>query len=198
MFLFPEVAKKVHEETLAVTGGQRLLTIQDHSSLPYTRAVYKEALRWRPSAPVGLPHVSNQDDTINGYFLPKGTLIGQNFRFMLTDPKVWGDPENFRPERFLLEHNPDAASLPDPGSILFGFGMRICPGMYLADRAGFHIAASTMSLFDVLPLEGQTVPHPDDVEYSTSAFCMPVGFECRFVPRDDKARNLIQALSMNS
>ncbi|KAG8844142.1 hypothetical protein FRB91_002809 [Serendipita sp. 411] len=165
---------------------------------PYKRTLeLYEALRWRPSAPVGLPHVSTEDDTINGYFLPKGTLIGQNFRFMLTDPKVYGDPETFRPERFLPEHNPDAEALPDPGSILFGFGMRVCPGMYLADRTGFHIAASTLSLFEVLPLEGQPAPKPDEVKYSTSAFCLPLGFECRFVPRDERARNMINALSMN-
>ncbi|KAG8823833.1 hypothetical protein FS842_009474 [Serendipita sp. 407] len=165
---------------------------------PYKRTLeLYEALRWRPSAPVGLPHVSTEDDTINGYFLPKGTLIGQNFRFMLTDPKVYGDPENFRPERFLPEHNPEAETLPDPGSILFGFGMRVCPGMYLADRTGFHIAASTLSLFEVLPLEGQPAPKPDEVKYSTSAFCLPLGFECRFVPRDERARNMINALSMN-
>ncbi|KAG8761722.1 hypothetical protein FRC14_000106 [Serendipita sp. 396] len=197
MFLFPDISRKVYAEILSVTGGQRPLTIQDRPNLPYTQAVYKEALRWRPSAPVGLPHVSTEDDTINGYFLPKGTLIGQNFRFMLTDPKVYGDPENFRPERFLPEHNPEAETLPDPGSILFGFGMRVCPGMYLADRTGFHIAASTLSLFEVLPLEGQPAPKPDEVKYSTSAFCLPLGFECRFVPRDERARNMINALSMN-
>lgn len=43
---------------------------------------------------------------------------------MLTDPATWGDPDVFRPERFLLDHNPTANDLPDPSYLVFGFGTR--------------------------------------------------------------------------
>jgi hypothetical protein len=37
--------------------------------------------------------------------------------------------------------------------------------MYLADRIGFHIAAATMSLFQIQPLEGKTAPTPETATY---------------------------------
>jgi cytochrome P450 len=42
-------------------------------------------------------------------------------RFMLTNPDVWGDPDVFRPERFL---EAGAEDLPNPMAIIFGYGIR--------------------------------------------------------------------------
>jgi cytochrome P450 len=104
---------------------------------------------------------------------------------MLMDPKVWGDPDTFRPERFLSN---EAESLPNPLVVIFGFGMRyvvltarlplllitvwdrVCPGMYLADRTGFHIAAKTVAAFDITPVPGKDRPRPELVEYTDAAF----------------------------
>lgn len=43
---------------------------------------------------------------------------------MLNDPDVWGDPEVFRPERFL---EAGAFDLPSPLTIIFGYGKRFVP-----------------------------------------------------------------------
>jgi hypothetical protein len=42
--------------------------------------------------------------------------------------------------------------------------------MYLADRAGFHIAATTIALYKILALEGAKIPDPRTVEYTGDAF----------------------------
>jgi len=60
MYLFPEVARKIHEEIVAVTGGDRLPTIADRPALPYTEAVWKESFRWNTFAPL----VSKRDSVI--------------------------------------------------------------------------------------------------------------------------------------
>ena len=48
-------------------------------------------------------------------------LLTLYIRFMLMDPRVWGDAEKFRPERFL---EAGADSLPNPLTVIFGYGMR--------------------------------------------------------------------------
>lgn len=93
---------------------------------------------------------------------------------------------------------------------------RVCPGMYLADRVVFHIVTTINSLFHVVPLQGKRIPDPDTVvytdvliRYATAApdkikgyphdrlnYRLPVGFECRFVPRDEKALQLIGMVSL--
>ncbi|PVF92945.1 cytochrome P450 [Serendipita vermifera] len=193
LFLFPEVSKRVFEEIQAVTSGQRLPQITDRSQLPYTEAVWKEAIRWRPFTPIGIPHVNEQDEIINGYFIPKGTMIHQNNGLMLTDPRVWGDPEVFRPERFLEE---EATNRPNPLVVIFGYGIRVCAGMYFADKVAFHTGVVIASLFDIVPMDGQSIPDPNTIEYSDGAFCQPIGFECQFVPRNKKAEQLLAAISM--
>jgi len=50
---YPEVQKKCQEELDRVIGRSRMPTLADGDSLPYIRATVREALRWRPIAPLG-------------------------------------------------------------------------------------------------------------------------------------------------
>lgn len=78
MTLFPDVQHKVQEEIDRVLGPEQLPQVADRARLPYTDAVVKEVLRWHPVAPMGIPHMSVEDDTWGGYFIPKGSLIMPN------------------------------------------------------------------------------------------------------------------------
>ncbi|KAG8833349.1 hypothetical protein FRC17_010818 [Serendipita sp. 399] len=216
LFLFPEVAKKVQAEIDAVLGQSGLPTVKDRANLPYTEAVWKESLRWHPTVPNAIPHCSTEDQTIDGYFIPKGAIINPNIGecrhiytlhsaltvitysigYMLVDPRIWGDPEVFKPERHLPSHNPNAASLPNPTQLPFGFGARTCPGMHFADRVGFHLVLTLISLFDLLPPIGKDRPIPDTVEYTKSVILYPIDFKLRFVPRNEKAAALLSAMNV--
>ncbi|KIM28303.1 hypothetical protein M408DRAFT_23708 [Serendipita vermifera MAFF 305830] len=189
LLFFPDVSKRVYEEVNRVKDGTRLPSVSDRPNLPYTEAVWKEAFRWNTFIPLGVPHVNSEDEVINGYLIKSGTVIHQNNGFMFSDPNVWGDPEAFRPERFLTD---EANSLPNPLVLIFGYGMRVCPGMYLADRTGFHMGATIAALYDVAPLEGKSRPRPESAGYTDSFIRARIGFEGRFIPRDSRALALLR------
>ena len=68
-----------------------------------------------------------QDDTYNGYFIPKGTIVIPNIFAMNHDPEIFPDPGVFRPERWIGQTMEKEASVPIPpnvGNVWFGFGRR--------------------------------------------------------------------------
>ena len=84
MALHPEVQKKAQEEIDRVGGPDRLPTFDDQPDLPYVDALLKEILRWNPVAPLGLPHVTTSDDTFEGYYIPKGSMLIANIWYALS------------------------------------------------------------------------------------------------------------------
>lgn len=78
MTLFPEVQHKAQEELDRVVGTSRLPTYEDRQNLPYIDALMKEVLRWHPIVPMGLPHKTDQEDVINGYLIPKDSMLIPN------------------------------------------------------------------------------------------------------------------------
>jgi cytochrome P450 len=53
MTVFPEKQRLAQEEIDRVIGRDRLPTLRDRDSLPYTNALVKEVFRWRTVAPLG-------------------------------------------------------------------------------------------------------------------------------------------------
>ena len=54
MVLNPSVLKTAQEEIDQVIGPDRLPTLADRPSLPYTDAILKETLRWQNVVPAGV------------------------------------------------------------------------------------------------------------------------------------------------
>jgi cytochrome P450 len=52
MLAYPETQARAQAELDAVVGRSRLPTFADYPSLPYIRAILREVLRWRPTAPL--------------------------------------------------------------------------------------------------------------------------------------------------
>ena len=48
--------------------------------------------------------MATRDATIGGYTVPKDAWVIPNLYACHHDHDVWGDPDNFRPERWIDEH----------------------------------------------------------------------------------------------
>jgi cytochrome P450 len=96
--MHPEVQRKAQDELETVVGQERIPSFEDLERLPYLQAVVKELSRWHTVLPygeymhrsssselagthlslAGVPHTATEDDMLNGYRIPAGTLIFTN------------------------------------------------------------------------------------------------------------------------
>ncbi|XP_054009632.1 probable cytochrome P450 304a1 [Hylaeus anthracinus] len=153
----PEVMRKVQEEIDTVVGTGRHVNWGDRQNLPYTEATIRESFRYETLTPFAVFHKTLKDTTLGGYNVSKSTLVITNLAGMHKDPDLWGDPENFRPERFLNENGLLGKDLSFP----FGFGHRVCAGETFARYNIFEMFAALMQNFNLSFVEGQPTK-PED------------------------------------
>ncbi|CAI9099864.1 OLC1v1036746C1 [Oldenlandia corymbosa var. corymbosa] len=107
-----------------------MITEEDLGSLPYLKAVIKEALRMHPPAPF-LVRQSRKAVKILGYDIAPGTFVYINGWAIGRDIESWERPDEFRPERF-LNNSPVDLKGHHFQFLPFGSGRRICPGSAFA------------------------------------------------------------------
>ncbi|KAI0849530.1 cytochrome P450 [Daldinia vernicosa] len=144
MVKFPEVQREAQEAIDLLIGSDRLPNLADRAKLPYVEALVKEVFRWSPIAPLGIPHAMSEDTAYGGYLIPKGAVLVPMIWWFLHDPNVYAKPDLFNPQRFLEPQNE-----PDPKTILFGYGRRICPGRFFADANVFVLVAQILAAFNI-------------------------------------------------
>ena len=98
----PESVEKIRAELDEVVGSAAP-TFQDLPRLEYLMQVIQESMRIYPPAWV-TDRVSIEADEINGYHIPKNTLMVAYIYGMHHDPDIWENPEQFIPERFTKEN----------------------------------------------------------------------------------------------
>ncbi|KAK2143254.1 hypothetical protein LSH36_859g01016 [Paralvinella palmiformis] len=131
---YPEAREKMIEEIDSVVGRNRNPCENDIKSLPYTMAFALETIRYSCVVPMALPHSTLVDTTLAGYHIPADTMILLNLCSLHKDPETWGDPENFRPGRFIddVTGGLDESRLEVFAG--FGQGRRRCIGEQLAKQ----------------------------------------------------------------
>ncbi|XP_032684778.1 probable cytochrome P450 304a1 [Odontomachus brunneus] len=156
---YPRVLKKVQDEIDQVVGTGRLVTWNDRKNLPYTEAMIREVMRISSSLPLSVIHRAVKDTTLGGYAIPANTAVITNLAAMHRDPNLWGDPENFRPERFINEKG----ELTKDMSLPFGFGHRVCPGETYSRYNVFGVLAALLQTFNFFQVEGEPSKPEDEL-----------------------------------
>lgn len=143
------VLKGAQEELDAVIGRENVVTESDLSKLVYIQAIVKETLRLYPAAPLSAPHEFNEDCTLAGYHVPKGTRLITNLWKIQTDPRTWSEPLEFKPERFMTTHKDIDVRGQHFELIPFGSGRRVCPGLSFGLQTVQFTLASFLHAFEI-------------------------------------------------
>ena len=198
---YPRVLPKLQEEIDRVCGDSPP-TFADMERLPYLRACIREALRWRPPVPTGIPHQLTQDDVYNGYHIPAGSVMHPFEWGMSRNPKKYPIPDAYNPDRWV---DPSYPTYQEPlskypticGYSQFGYGRRTCQGQEVTEADLFCGIGAMAWGFDIRkatnPQTGLEIQVPE-MTYTDLLIAKPKPFVFSMQPRSEKRRERIREL----
>jgi cytochrome P450 len=148
----PEIERKLHGELRTVLGG-RMPETQDLARLSYSEKVVKEAMRLYPPA-WGVARTALRDCEIGGFRIPAGANVVMSQWVMHRDPRFYGDPEKFDPDRWTAENT---QRLPRFAYFPFGGGPRLCIGASFAMMEATLLLAAIAQRFQLRLVPGQSI-----------------------------------------
>lgn len=126
----PEILDRIRAENLMVRDGNRNVrfSMDILEKMPYTRAVIKETLRYRPPV-IMVPYIVKKDFPVTPtYTVPKGSMVVPSVWPALHDPEVYPKPESFDPDRWITGDAEKAVK----NWLVFGTGPHHCLGQTYA------------------------------------------------------------------
>ncbi|PRQ49212.1 putative oxidoreductase [Rosa chinensis] len=171
----PDALEKIRAELDAQLGQERIVDEPDISKLHHLQSIISETLRLYPTAPMLVPHFASDDCIVGGFNVPRDTLVLINAWAIHRDPKLWDDPESFKPERFETGSKDEAHKF-----MPFGMGRRACPGAGLAQR---EIGLTLASLIQCFEWERVSKEEVDMTEGTGLTMPKLVPLEAMYKPR---------------
>ena len=143
----PEVLARARAEVEAQLDGTP--TLASVRPLAYCRAIINETMRLYPGA-WGFEREVLQAGSIAGYALRPGELCFVSPYLLHRSPRLWDEPDVFRPQRFVDEPAPKDRFIP------FGLGPRRCVGARYAEALMQLLVPMLITLpFELVP--GQAI-----------------------------------------
>lgn len=171
----PEIQNKLFAEMKGVIGdgSREEVKEEDLDKLPYLKAVVLEGLRRHPPGHFVLPHAVKEETMLENYVIPKDGTVNFMVAEMGWDPKVWEDPMEFKPERFMKggEGEEEGGGFDITGSreikmMPFGVGRRMCPGFGVAILHLEYFIANLIWRFEWKAVKGEEVSLSEKVEFT--------------------------------
>ncbi len=180
----PHIQAKMLEEisSLGLSPSQRV-SLNYRPRMPYARAAILETLRYHSALPLAFRRTTEVINVL-GFRIPKDTTVFLSLFSCHHDECVWGDPENFRPERFL-----DAGELLPADHVLrkhtipFNLGIRMCPAEQLARARLFLWATNLVNRFIVHPAPGNKADSVRADVFEETSLIVPTKYQVVFEPR---------------
>ncbi|KAI1821981.1 putative cytochrome P450 monooxygenase [Xylaria intraflava] len=144
----PEILERLQQEVRLTFKSDEEITLTSVGSLSYMLACLNESLRCYPPVVSGLPRlVPKGGATIDGKFVPEGTIVSVFQWAINRDESLWTEPERFAPERWLGDpkYKDDQLDAMQP----FSVGPRNCIGRTLAYAEMRLILAKIVYNFDI-------------------------------------------------
>ncbi|KAI3796313.1 hypothetical protein L1987_38980 [Smallanthus sonchifolius] len=154
----------------------------------YLKAVVLEGLRRHPPAHFLLPLKVMKEVEVGGYMFPQGAIINFMVSEIGLDPKVWDEPMEFKPERFLVDDGVfDINGSKGIKMMPFGARRRLCPGSDLALLHLEYFVANLVWYFDWSVPDGC---HFDLDEKNEFTIVMKNPLQARISSRVEKIKHL--------
>lgn len=121
---------------------------------PYLWAVIHEALRHMPGIAHRSARIAREEDLFyrsrdgtTEWVIPRGSAIGMTARINHWDPEVFPNPDDFSPERWLVDGKPDYGL--QRLLMSFGKGSRVCIGeQYVGNTFIFSFSSRLSFVLD--------------------------------------------------
>ncbi|XP_068636127.1 cytochrome P450 89A2-like [Aristolochia californica] len=174
---YPEIQEKLVKEIEEVVGERHahggeenprnFIEEEDLKKMPYLKAVVMESLRLHPPLSYVLPHAVMEEVEINGYVIPKEATVNFSVASVARDEKIWKDPLEFKPERFMEKEAVDITGTREIKMMPFGVGRRICPGLGVAMLHLEWFVANLVREFEWKTKKGEEVDLTERIEFTT-------------------------------
>ncbi|KAH8373324.1 hypothetical protein KR009_000622 [Drosophila setifemur] len=146
--LFTEVSASV-----AAASTDTFPHLSRRESFDYMEAFIMEVQRFFHITPITGPRRSLWPTQLGGYDIPKNATILIGLRSVHLDAQHWGDPLEFRPDRFV---DPAGKCFKDEYFMPFGLGRRRCLGDALARACIFSFLVRIVQNFHIILPAGET------------------------------------------